>query len=123
MDWSALRQFPHAWAIDFEFTQPKGSGERPVLICMSARDLLSDQCLDFNEAQLRLGQPPFDTQHDVFVAYAARAEMSCFAALHWPIPRYILDLNIEYRHYRNDGVQHSHKLLDAMHYFGLPTIG
>jgi DNA polymerase-1 len=58
----------------------------------------------------------------VFVAYAARAEMSCFAALHWPIPRYILDLNIEYRHYRNDGGQHRHKLLDAMHYFGLPTI-
>src|SRR5918992_18355 len=100
MDLSELRQFPHAWAIDFEFTQTKGSGERPVVVCMSARDLLSDRRVDLHEAQLRPGAPPFDIQHDLFIAYAARAEMSCFAALQWPTPRFVLDLLIEYRHYR-----------------------
>jgi DNA polymerase I len=123
MDLSELRRFAHVWLIDFEFTQPKGSGERPVVICLSARDYLTGRRLDLDETQLRPHLPPFDTRHSLFVAYAARAEMSCFTALQWPIPRYILDLNIEYRLFRNDGAPHPRRLLDAMHYFNLPTIG
>jgi DNA polymerase I len=123
MDLSELRRFAHVWLIDFEFTQPKGSGERPVVICLSARDYLTGRRLDLDETQLRPRLPPFDTHHSLFVAYAARAEMSCFKALQWPIPHYILDLNIEYRLFRNDGAPHPRRLLDAMHYFNLPTIG
>jgi hypothetical protein len=81
MNLSELRQFAHVWLIDFEFTQPKGSGERPIVICLSARDYLTGRRLDLDEAQLRPGLPPFDTHHSLFVAYAARAEMSCFKAL------------------------------------------
>jgi DNA polymerase I len=118
-----LRRFSHVWLIDFEFTQPKGSGERPVLICLSARDYLTKQRLDLNATQLHPGHPPFDIEHSLFVAYAARAEMSCFKVLGWPIPPYILDLNIEYRHFRNDGRQHPRRLIHALDHFNLPTIG
>jgi DNA polymerase-1 len=123
MEMAELRRFPHVWLVDFEFTQRKGEGERPVLICMSAVDHLSGRRIDLTGDQLRRHRdPPFDTHHDLFIAFAARAEMSCFAALGWPIPRHILDLNIEYRLHRNDGVRHSHKLLHACDYFNIPTI-
>lgn len=123
MDLAELRQFAAVWLIDFEFTQPKGSGERPVLICLSARDYLSRRRLDLDHTQLRQGCPPFDIEHSLFVAYAARAEMSCFKVLGWPIPPYILDLNLEYRHLRNDGRPHPRALINALDHFHLPTIG
>jgi hypothetical protein len=123
MDLAELRQFASVWLIDFEFTQPKGCGERPIVICLSARNYLTSQRLDLNASQLRPGFPPFDLDHSLFVAYAARAEMSCFKVLQWPIPPYILDLNLEYRHLRNDGRPHPRRLLDALDHFHLPTMG
>jgi DNA polymerase I len=123
MDLGELRRFRHVWMIDFEFTQGKGSGERPVLICMSARDFLTGRRLDLDVTQLYPGCPPFSIPDSVFVAYAARAEMSCFKVLDWPIPPYILDLNIEYRLLRNDGRPHPRSLLAALDHFHLPTIG
>jgi DNA polymerase I len=123
MDLAELRQFAAVWLIDFEFTQPKGCGERPIVICLSARNYLTSQRLDLNSSQLRPGFPPFDLDHSLFVAYAARAEMSCFKVLQWPIPPYIVDLNLEYRHLRNDGRPHPRRLLDALDHFHLPTMG
>ena len=123
MNFAELRRFEAVWLIDFEFTQPKGCGERPVLICLSARDFLSGRRIDLDATQLRDRRPPFDTDHSLFVAYAARAEMSCFKALDWPIPPYILDLNLEYRLLRNDGRPHPRNLLAALDHFHLPTIG
>ena len=120
MDLAELRKFSQVWLIDFEFTQR--DGERPTVICLSAREYFTGKRLDLNDTQLRQGIPPFNVTRALFVAYAARAEMSCFQALGWPTPRYILDLNFEYRLLRNNGERHSHKLLDAMAYFGLPTI-
>src|SRR5262245_54238872 len=49
--------------------------------------------------------------------------MSCFKLLRWPLPPYILDLNLEFRHLRNDGRPHPRRLLDALDHFHLPTIG
>jgi len=115
-----LRQFHTVWSIDFEFRQI--DGERPEVHCMSALNLLTGQRLDLNASQLRYGHCPFDVENSLFIAYGARAEMTCFAALGWPIPKYILDLNIEYIHLLNDGLHHPRKLLNALDYFGLPHI-
>jgi DNA polymerase-1 len=120
VDLAALQRFHAVWGIDFEFCQPEG--ERPRPLCLSARDLLTGRRLDLDGSQLRQGHPPFDVANSVFVAYAARAEMSCFAALEWPMPEYIVDLHIEYIHYHNDGRYHPRKLLDALDDFGLPHI-
>jgi DNA polymerase-1 len=120
MDLAELQLFHAVWHLDFEFHQP--DGERPLVLCMSARDVLTGRRLELNRSQLRRGHPPFDVQHDLFIAYSARAEMACFAALEWPIPRYILDLNIEYILLHNDGFRHPRKLLDALDYFHLPHI-
>jgi DNA polymerase I len=120
MDLAELRRFRAVWLIDFEFCQP--DGERPKVLCLSARDYLTGRRVDLDRSQLRHGHPPFPLHNSLFVAYAARAEMSCFAALGWPIPEYILDLNIEYIHLHNDGLHHPRKLLNALDHFGLPRI-
>jgi DNA polymerase I len=120
MRWEELRSFPYVWVLDFEFFQP--NGERPRMHCMVAKDVHSGR-----EIHLRSGQflpvPPFDTQHDLFVAYAARAEMSCFAALGWPIPEYILDLNVEFRLATNDGKFRRRRLYDALEFYHQDTQG
>ena len=41
MDW--LSSFRHVWLLDFEFQQP--DGERPVPVCMVARDFKSGQLI------------------------------------------------------------------------------
>jgi DNA polymerase I len=120
MDLAELQQFHAVWLIDFEFCQP--DGERPKVLCLSARDFLTGRRLDLDRSQLRHEHPPFPLANSLFVAYAARAEMSCFAALGWDIPEYILDLNIEFIHYHNDGRYHPRKLIDALDDFGLPHI-
>jgi DNA polymerase-1 len=120
MNLAELQPFHAVWLIDFEFCQP--DGERPTVWCLSARDFLTGTRLDLDRSQLRYGRPPFDVHNSLFVAYAARAEMSCFAALGWPLPKYILDLNIEFIHYHNDGRPHPRRLIDALDDFDLPHI-
>jgi hypothetical protein len=42
-------------------------------------------------------KPPFDIGPDaLIVAYSAWAEMTCFLALGWPFPQYVLDLHTAY---------------------------
>jgi DNA polymerase I-like protein with 3'-5' exonuclease and polymerase domains len=121
MDWAELRNFAAVWAIDFEFHQP--DGERPDVICMVAKDVLSGREMRLDADQLRPHHPPFDVEDALYVAYAAKAEMACFEALEWPTAQYILDLNVEFSHLRNDGAAHPKKLYNALEYFGGSTIG
>jgi hypothetical protein len=62
-------------------------------------------------------KPPFSTDIDVlFVAYQISAELGCFLALGWPLPRCSLDLWVEHRHEINhiDGKSLGHSLLAAL---------
>jgi DNA polymerase-1 len=90
--------------------------------CLVAKDVHSGR-----EIRLQAGQflpiPPFDTQHDLFIAYASRAEMAAFAALGWPIPEYILDLNVEFKLATNDGRFRRRKLYDALEFYHQDTGG
>jgi DNA polymerase I len=119
-------RFREIWAVDFEFTA--NPGERPVPVCMVARELRSGR-------QLRLWSnqfgpwPPFDISADaLFVAYYASAELGCFKALGWQTPARILDLYIEFRNSTNTLQQKGLKLpecglLGALAAHGLDTIG
>ena len=61
---------------------------------------------------------------EIFIAYYASAEMACFDRLGWPRPRYVLDLFAEFRNLTNGGgTRGGNSLIDALIYFGLPTIG
>ena len=87
--------FREIWAVDFEFVADPG--ERPVPVCMVARELRSDRLLRVWQDDLP-ERPPFDVGPDsLFVAYMAAAELGCFAALGWPVPRRVLDLYVEFR--------------------------
>jgi hypothetical protein len=68
---------------------------------------------------------PFTCKDDeLFVAYYASAEATCFDVLGWPRPRRMLDLFAEFRCLTNGGgTQHGASLIGALLHFGLPTIG
>jgi DNA polymerase-1 len=67
---------------------------------------------------------PFDTgPNTLFVAFYASAEVSTFRALGWPTPARILDLFTEFRNLTNGLPVPSNKLIGALEYFGLDSIG
>ena len=121
-----LEQWPfrEAWAIDFEFEV--GAGERPVPVCLCARELRSGR-------ELRVWRnefgtlPPYSIDADsLFVGYYASAELGCHLALGWPMPARILDLFIEFRNATNGinlATGAGRGLINALAAHGLDTIG
>ncbi len=106
---------------DFEFEA--GTGERPVPVCLVAKEVRSGRV--FRIFQGKFGAaPPFATGPDVlFVAFYASAELGCFRALGWPMPARILDLFVEFRNVTNGlPVPAGNGLLGALTYFGLDAM-
>ena len=113
------------WAADFEFIQPPGSRVERV-VCLVARDLISGETVRLFEEDLRRARrPPFPTgPDDLFVAYFASAELSCFLALDWPFPVNVLDLFAEFRVETNGlPTTAGNSLLGACAHFGVDTMG
>jgi hypothetical protein len=83
------------WCADFEFSQP--DGERPAVRCLAASEYHTGRTIRlWIDGEPVPPQAPFDVGPDcLFVAYAAVAEMVCFAALGWPMPARLLDLHTE----------------------------
>jgi hypothetical protein len=110
------------WAADTEFEV--GAGERPVPVCLCARELRSGR-----EIRLWCDQfgplPPYPTDAgSLFVAYYASAELGCHLALGWPMPARILDLFTEFRCGTNGlSVPAGNGLIGALTAFGLDTMG
>ncbi len=113
--------FREIWAVDFEFVAD--AGERPVPVCMVARELRSGRLLRLWQHELP-ALPPFETGPDVlFVAYMAAAELGCFAVLGWPMPRRVLDLYVEFRAITNGrSTPHGRGLLGALSFHGIEGI-
>lgn len=87
--------FDEVWLIDFEFRTPPG--ERPLVVCMVARELRGNRLLRLWADDLG-PEPPFRVDDGaLFVAYFAGAEWGCFLQLGWPLPVRILDLYAEFR--------------------------
>ena len=110
------------WAVDFEFTVHPG--ERPIPICMVARELRSGRVIRLWQDQFGPA-PPFSIDPDtLFIAYYASAELGCFRAVGWPMPARILDLFTEFRD-RTNGLMTpaGAGLLGALTYFGLDNVG
>ena len=106
---------------EFEFGGVDGNPLRPV--CAVFKNLTTGQ-----EWRLRRGElgdrPPFSTGPEtLFVAYYASAEIGFFRAAGWPTPARILDLFTEFRNFTNGLPVESNKLIHALEYFGLDTIG
>src|SRR5262245_18792271 len=114
--------FDEVWAIDFEFIAR--TGERPIPVCMVARELGSGRLLRLWADELPWWTPPFRTDDRVlFVAYFASAEWSCFAQRGWPMPRRIIDLYAEFRVDTNGlSLPAGRSLLGALSHHGIPAI-
>jgi hypothetical protein len=67
-----LSRFKEIWGIDFEFRAPPG--ERPIPVCMVAREIRSGRLIRLWQDELdALGRPPFDIgPESLTVVYYAR---------------------------------------------------
>jgi hypothetical protein len=121
MDWLAAlyRWFRWAWTVDFEFTAPPG--ERPVPLCVVARELRTNQLVRLWLADGAPALPPYSIGSDtLLIAYYSSAEWGCHIALDWPIPHRVLDLYVEFRHLTSGlSVPCGRDLLGALVYHGL----
>jgi DNA polymerase-1 len=115
-------QFREVWAVDYEFQA--NSGDRPIPICLVAKELRSGRIVRQWENEFG-DQPPYSTGHDsLFIAYYASAELGCHRALGWQDPVHILDLCAEFKdHTSGLAVPAGRGLLGALVYHGLDHIG
>ena len=113
--------YQHVWCVDFEFVAPRG--HKPFVVCMVAKCLITGKALHLWGDDLK--RCPFQcSDEEIFVAYYASAETSCFDALGWPPPRRVLDLFAEFRRITNGRIPpFGSGLIGALLYFGLPSIG
>ena len=116
------RTFNQVWAVDFEFRAEPG--ERPVPVCLVARELRAGGPTIRLWADQFGVLPPYPTDDSsLFVAYYAPAEMNCHLALGWPMPENVLDLYAEFRTLTNGKVlPHGEGLLGALAFFGIDGI-
>jgi hypothetical protein len=102
-----VKNFGTIVVADFEFELEGGDynlqvGDLPVPLCMVAYVL--DEHLQhvrtvrmWRDEFMAARRPPFNIgDDDVFVAYAAQAELTCFKVLGWPFPKHIFDLHTAY---------------------------
>ena len=70
--------------------------------------------------------PPFDVDRDLFIAFAADAEWSCFLQRRWRLPAHVIDLRFEYLAARNATLRGRQdrraSLSGALRYYGLPVV-
>ena len=115
-----LAAYEEIWLVDFEFRQP--AGERPVPVCVVARELRSGRLVRLwqDELQSRPAPPYGVDGKSLFVAYYASAELGCHLALDWPMPARILDLYAEFR-CMTSGLRppNGSGLLGALNFYGL----
>jgi DNA polymerase-1 len=109
----------HLVVADFEFAPTKHAGGLPVVRCLAWK-ALDGSC----EGKLwvdELGpKPPSVFQGVTLVAYAAKAELSCFKALGWPFPKQIIDLFFLYKRQINgDPTRKDSRLIAALDAHGL----
>ena len=110
----ALSNYRTVWAIDFEF---ETTGSLPVPVAMVAIDVISGRSIKLGPGEF--GRCPFRCDHtELFVAFYAVAEASCFLALGWPLPPHWLDLWAEARRL-NNGRGGGNGLLEVMGRYGL----
>jgi len=116
-------EFREVWLVDFEFLA--SPGERPIPVCLVARELATGRQVSLWQEELHRHQaPPYETGPDaLFVAYYASAEIGCHLALGWSVPMYVLDLFAEFRNLTNGKmVPCGNSLLGALAWFGLSCL-
>lgn len=114
---------PAWWCCDFEFLRNDGNLSTPVcMVAVEARSgrelrLWTNELLACREAPFPVGSG------QVFVAYLAAAEFSCFKALGWRLPVHVFDCYVEFCRLMNGTKPPAGLgLLGALAAFNLPSI-
>ena len=118
-----LADFSRVYAVDFEFSA--ASGERPVPICLVAKEFRTGHTIRLWEDDLRRRtEAPYSTDSDtLLVGYYASAEIGCHEALGWSAPARSLDLFVEFRNATNGlRLPCGAGLVGALAWFGLSGI-
>ena len=91
---------------------------------MVATDCVTGRTITLWADELRRRRTaPYPTGEDtIVVAYLASAELTCFLALDWPLPTFVLDLYVEFRAATNGLYTGRHRLIDALAYYGLEAL-
>jgi hypothetical protein len=122
----AAHGWRRAWSIDFEFRPSLRSSWRYEVVCMIARCLITGDVIELWLDGLPPPPCPFALAKDeLFIAYSAIAEATCFQSLNWPRPTRFLDPMIEFVRLRNGVTGKDEKepsLLQALLHFGLPAM-
>ena len=119
----SLADFGEVWVIDCEFRAPVGGLPDPV--CLVGREYHTGRVVSLWRDDLRrLLTAPFDTgPNTLVVAYFASAEVGCFLALGWPVPKNLICLYAEHRAETNGlKLPFGNSLLDAAAMRGLPAM-
>jgi DNA polymerase I len=118
-----VEKFEDIVFVDAEFNAPPG--HRPEPVCLVMRFFPSGKVLKLWRDELEtMTAPPFDVATTLVVAFFASAEIAVFRALGWCVPKYVVDMYVEFRE-RTNGVlprDASRSLIGALHYFGLPAM-
>ena len=118
-----LSHYRELWSVDFEFIATPG--DKPLPVCMVAKEACSGRVFQLWQDDLLLrSEPPFSVDDDcLFVCFYAPAEISCFLALGWKVPKNVLDLFTEFRNMTNGlYLICGRGLLGALIYFGLKAM-
>jgi hypothetical protein len=116
--------FRHAWTIDSEYKQPPG--DRPTPHCIVAHCLITGEVRRLWVSGELLPPCPLALDHtELFIAYAADAEIGVFLKLGWPAPLCVLDLYAEFMRIRNGMPRQDRKdgLIEALVYFSEGAMG
>src|SRR5262245_48908151 len=87
---NSFDRFSAIWHVDFEFRQD--ASHLPVPVSMFAKEHRTGTEISMRRDRLlACTKAPFDTgPNALIVGYAVTAELLCFAALGWPMPRHVL---------------------------------
>jgi len=120
---SFIERYKAIWLVDFEFIA--NGGDRPQVVCLVAKELVSNRVYRFWQNEIRaMKEPPYDIGDDsLFIAYFASAEMASHLALGWPLPMNVLDLYTEFRNLSNGlALPNGAGLIGALTWFGLDSM-
>jgi len=111
--------FKHVVVIDFEYKQDEGSRPKPV--CVVATDILTNETKRIWLVGNNNPPIPFPLNGTLWICHYAVAEVSCFIALGWGLPKYIWDTWIENRKLYN-GKSRGNSLLDCCNRYHIPCL-
>jgi hypothetical protein len=110
--------FAQVWCVDTEF---RDDGRE--IIAVGAEEYRTGEQIILWQHEIPPVPPYRIDREALFVCYAGNAELGTHLSLNWPLPCNVLDLRAEFRVVANGRRDGRWRLLDALEFYGIDTIG